>query len=145
MEASFVAFCTLLAPSNSSRSTTPWWSVFWLLRSFVSLISDIIGFKSPAIYLASFFPLFAISLVQSTMLSNANGLFGLDPKKNLHWYFLDSGAIAKQCHAKDFRLFQQRPHLLIIYWLINIVQQWSCHFFPVRRSIFWRNVPRGLD
>ena len=65
-------------------------------------------------YLASFFPPFAISLVQSTMSSNANGLFGLDPQKIHHWYFLDSGAIAKQCNAKDFRLFQQRPHLLII-------------------------------
>jgi hypothetical protein len=77
----------------------------WLLGSFVSSIRDIIGFKSPAMYLASFFPPFAISLVQSTMSSNANGLFGLDPKKNHHWYFLDSGPITKQCNAKDFRLF----------------------------------------
>jgi hypothetical protein len=55
-------------------------------------------------YLASFSPPFAISLVQSTISSNANGLFGLNPT-NLHWYFEDIGAIAKQFNAKDFRLF----------------------------------------
>ncbi len=81
METCFAAFCTLLAPSKSSRSTTPWWSVFWLLGSFVSSIRDIIGFKSPGMYFTSFFPPLAISLVQSTILSNANGLFGLDPQK----------------------------------------------------------------
>ncbi len=37
--------------------------------------------KSFPMYLASFSPPFAISLVQSTISSNANGLFGLDPKK----------------------------------------------------------------
>ena len=49
---------------------------------FCCSICDIIGFKSPAMYLASFFPPFAISLVQSTISSNANGLFGLDPQKS---------------------------------------------------------------
>ncbi len=81
METSFPAFCILLAPSNSTRSTTPKWSVFWLLGSFVCSICDVLCFKSPTIYLASFFPPFAISLVQSTISSNANGLLGLDPKK----------------------------------------------------------------
>jgi hypothetical protein len=70
-------------------------------------------------YLVSIFPPFAISLVQSTISSNANGLFGLDPPKKYHLYFLDSGAIAKQCNAEDFRLFSHRPHLLIMYRMMD--------------------------
>ncbi len=53
----------------------------FIVGIFVSLIRDIIGFKSPRMYLASFFSPFAVSLVQSTLSSNANVLFGLDPKK----------------------------------------------------------------
>jgi hypothetical protein len=76
-----MAFCTLLAPSNSSRQQLPGGQSFDCWDLFVSSIRDRIGFKSPAMYSASFFPPFAISLVQSTMSSNANGLFGQDPQK----------------------------------------------------------------